>query len=249
VESPTFVAMAFDRLSPEGRALAHKGALAYLETARDNDFAGVFLVDNALEMIQTYTTDRAALRKAIDAAASRASASFRRQSDRCGRDRAATRTRARRPPPAPNRPVPRLAGRRAPAHAGAGCGAEPGRHQRAAVRADGHRMERSYESMMRDQQGYATTNALLALIDALGLLPGRKTVVFFAEGLAIPAAVQARFDSVIATANRANVSVYTVDAAGLRVQSEAAAAARQVRGIADMPTWTAPRWPTPAAAR
>ena len=82
------------------------------------------------------------------------------------------------------------------------------------------RMERSYETMMREEQGYATTNGLLALIESLSLLPGRKTVVFFAEGLAIPPAVQARFDSVVATANRANVSVYTVDSAGLRVHSE-----------------------------
>lgn len=95
-------------------------------------------------------------------------------------------------------------------------------------------MERSYEAMMRDQQGFATTNGLLALIDALGMLPGRKTVVFFAEGLAIPANVQARFDSVVATANRANVSVYTVDAAGLRVHSKASETARQVKALGEL---------------
>ena len=69
VSTPTFVALAFDRLSPEGRALAYKGAQAYLDTARDNDFAGVFVVDNSLQTIHTYTTDRASLKKAIDEAA------------------------------------------------------------------------------------------------------------------------------------------------------------------------------------
>jgi hypothetical protein len=44
-------------------------------------------------------------------------------------------------------------------------------------------------------------------------------VVFFSEGLAIPSNVQAQFRSVIHSANRANVSVYAMDAAGLRAQS------------------------------
>ena len=61
------------------------------------------------------------------------------------------------------------------------------------------------------------------------MLPGRKSVVFFAEGLALPEVVLPQFDSVVATANRANVSVYTVDAAGLRVHSKDAETGREVR--------------------
>ena len=40
-----------------------------------------------------------------------------------------------------------------------------------------------------------------------------------------------QFDSVVATANRANVSVYTIDAAGLRVHSKDAETGREVRAI------------------
>ena len=36
-------------------------------------------------------------------------------------------------------------------------------------------------------------------------IPGRKSVVFFSEGLSITSNVKARFTSVIAAANRANV--------------------------------------------
>jgi hypothetical protein len=50
-------------------------------------------------------------------------------------------------------------------------------------------------------------------------LPGRKGVLFFSEGISIPPNVQQHFRSVINAANRANVSVYTVDAAGLRAES------------------------------
>ena len=68
-----------------------------------------------------------------------------------------------------------------------------------------------------------------AVIEGLSVLPGRKSVVFFAEGLALPDAVLPQFDSVVVTANRANVSVYTVDAAGLRVHSKDAETGREVR--------------------
>jgi VWFA-related protein len=230
VETPTFVALVFDRLAPEGRALAHKGALTYLETARDTDFAGVFLVDSALGMIQTYTTDRAAVRKAIETVTSRATATFSREADRVPVFGVPD-VRASTPPTASaeergrDAAVDLLVREYGLAGAVAKLGGDLSTVVAAAMK---ERMERSYDAMMRDQQGLTTTNGLLAIVDALGLLPGRKTVVFFAEGLAIPANVQARFDSVVATANRANVSVYTIDAAGLRVHSTTAETSRHV---------------------
>jgi len=73
------------------------------------------------------------------------------------------------------------------------------------------------------------------VVQGLQRVPGRKTIVFFSEGMAIPDRVLAQFQAVIAAANRANVAVYTMDAAGLRTHSpteatrealEAAATAR-----------------------
>ena len=89
----------------------------------------------------------------------------------------------------------------------------------------------SWELIQRDQAGYATTNALLAVVNGLGVLPGRKSLVFFAEGLAIPDAVLPHFRNVVATANRANVSAYTIDSAGLRAHSSDAATGREVRAM------------------
>ena len=77
----------------------------------------------------------------------------------------------------------------------------------------------SFDSMERDQQGYATTHALMAVVNGLKPIPGRKTVVFFSEGMPITQQVEGRLRSVIASANRANVSVYAIDAGGLRVHS------------------------------
>jgi VWFA-related protein len=238
VSTPTIVALVFDRLSPEGRSLAWKGAQAYLDTAPANDFAGVFVVSNGLEVVHTYTSDRTALKKALEEAASRATANFNKKNDKNASrfgDRSA------------DTPITVGASERGPAQGstptnpggtasqvptpGQGTTASAGGFSDAALRRVADRMDRSYEAMMRDEQGYATTNALLALIDSLSLLPGRKTIVFFAEGLALPPAVMARFDSVVATANRANVSVYSVDSAGLRVHSDQMATAMNVNAL------------------
>ena len=236
VEAPTFVALVFERLTPEARALAHKGAMAYLETARPDDFAGVFAIDQALHTVQTYTTDRGALRKAIDDVSSRAGASFSRGNDRVrssarGDSSPSTPVTASAESPGPSDPKATATDLTPLPAAGQGQPASPGRFSEILLRRMEQRMERSYESLMRDQQGLTTINALMALIDSLGVLPGRKTAVFFAEGLAIPANVQARFDSVVAAANRANVSIYSVDAAGLRVHSDQREAAQNINRL------------------
>jgi hypothetical protein len=91
-----------------------------------------------------------------------------------------------------------------------------------------NRMLRSFDAMERDQQGFATTHGLLAVVNGLKAIPGRKTVVFFSEGIAIPANVQAQFRSVIASANRSNVSIYAVDAGGLRTDSGLSEAGKEL---------------------
>ena len=59
------------------------------------------------------------------------------------------------------------------------------------------------------------------MIEAMRRLPGRKSIVLFSEGVSIPPAVQRLFLGVIDAANRANVSIYTMDAAGLRANEHA----------------------------
>src|SRR4029079_17735305 len=86
--------------------------------------------------------------------------------------------------------------------------------------------------MARNQQGFATTDALHAVIGGLSQLPGRKSLVFFAEGLALPEAVMPQFQGLVAAANRANVSIYTIDSAGLRARSVEEAVRLTVNGVA-----------------
>jgi VWFA-related protein len=235
VETPTVVALVFDRLSPEGRVLAHKSALAYLDTSHTDDFAGVFLIDQSLQTIETFTNDRQKLRAALDDVAVRATSSFDAAGAKVytgsagdtGLGVSMTAGAEEHGPPVGATPTNADPTMRLPA----GMKSAP---VEVRVRMLANRMERSYEAMMHEQQGHATATALLVIADALGRLPGRKTVVFFAESLLIPAAVEAAFDSVIVTANRGNVSVYTVDAAGLRAHSEGAQTATQINALGEV---------------
>src|SRR5262249_24988519 len=81
-----------------------------------------------------------------------------------------------------------------------------------------------FEHLEQNQQGFATTDGLLAIINEMSRLPGRKAMIFFSEGVELPDTVMAHYRSVISNANKANVSVYSVDAAGLRAVSPDVAA-------------------------
>ena len=203
-------ALVFDRLSPEGRQLAVKAARAYVsEKDPLPSMMGVFGVDLAFTPYAPFTKDREALQKALDTVETRASATFgmdREQKARIESNAATTQQQAE-------------------SATGANQGAAGVDAQLAQMEAD---MMKGFETLERDEQGYASVNGLFAIIGAMRQLPGRKSVVLFSEGVAIPPAVHRLFLGVIDAANRANVSIYTMDAAGLRPESEQAKIRDQV---------------------
>ena len=75
-------------------------------------------------------------------------------------------------------------------------------------------MLQATEALERDQQGLATPNALLALVNGLGALPGRKAVVFFSYGLMLPGRDLDALRTIVSEANRKGVSFYAADGAG-----------------------------------
>ena len=210
---PIVTALVFDRLSPEARRLAVQAAQSYLGTNEQTPtYLGVFSIDLALYPHAPFTRNATVLREALAKVASGASASFnnpefqtqRRNAEQQGAMAAASQANA----VAVGGPG-----------ASAAMGGAPGDALLAQMQSQ---MIRDFDVMERDQQGYATTNGLFAIVSALGRLPGRKSLVLFSEGLALPPAVQRFFTGVIDAANRANVSIYTMDAAGLRATSEQA---------------------------
>jgi VWFA-related protein len=75
--------------------------------------------------------------------------------------------------------------------------------------------------MMNQVMGSYTMDQLQMLISGQAALPGRKTVLYLAEGLSVPAEMPERLQSVISSANRANVTFYTADCSGLNTANSA----------------------------
>ncbi|HEY0379796.1 MAG TPA: VWA domain-containing protein [Pyrinomonadaceae bacterium] len=219
------VALVFDRLSPDGRARARNAALSYVgDAVRPEDFIGVFGIDLSLSLFQPFTNNTQLVREAINRAASKVTSAY-------GSDREQINSLSERQTQLQSQ-APGLEGA---ASAGQGDAQSTGALAQNSIEQTFNQMTlntlETFERLERDQQGHATSDGLLAVINALGRLPGRKAVVFFSEGLAIPAAVESRFRSIISNANRANVSIYSVDAAGLRVLSADAEASRSLTAL------------------
>ena len=205
------VALVFERLSPEARATAHKAALGYLgRDDKSQALMAVFGIDLSLITHQGYTRDAARLRSAIDAAGGRGTALA--QSNA-----AAARAAGQRAEGAANSLSVLQGGGQAAAQA-AQAGAGAGAADAIAAQMEQRTLE-TFEALEREHQGLSTINALLAVVNGLRALPGRKSMVVFSEGFGTAANAQLRFRSLIDTANRANVSIYAMDAAGLRTTS------------------------------
>jgi len=225
-------ALVFDRLSPEARGLARKAGLAYAQEGMvSGGFTGVFGIDQALRTFQTFTDDAILVKDAVEHATGTAISSS-------GADAARVRANIERSGNLDQQIADSMSGVAAAGAARDNAGASE------AATAGGQamltqqfvemqtRMLQAYELLERDQEGHATINSLLAVISPMQRLPGRKTIIFFSEGLKLPPNVQQKFPAVINAANRANVSIYSIDAGGLRIESGTAEAAREINSIA-----------------
>ena len=208
---PGVTAIVFHGLSPEGRKRAVESAQAYLGQKEEmSNYVGIFGIDLSLVPLVPFTRNGYAVRQALNRMATGSSAGFNApemQQQRTNAENAAASATA--------------AANSATGAAGAGNSGNVGT---AAGDAKLAQMEASivsgFQAMERNQSGYIATDALVAIVRTLGRVPGRKSVVLFSEGLEIPTDVARLFSGVMDAANRANVSIYTIDAAGLRAQSE-----------------------------
>ena len=76
------------------------------------------------------------------------------------------------------------------------------------------------ENIERSQRGNGSLFGLFALARQQQRLAGRKAIVYFSEGLQVPNQLEPLYRSVVSEANRANLSIYSVDARGLRTTSD-----------------------------
>ena len=206
-------ALVFDHLSEEALGLAQKATLEYVPMTGESDVrVGVFATDPGIRVMHGYTTDRSVIRRAVSQIMPAGSSAAEQKTER--RDEIMARRRE-------------LQGEQltmaAATASGGGLAANGSRMAQAETELRLLEMERAmidgFDTLDRDHKGYDTTLALIQVIRSLAETPGRKSIVFFSEGLPVSPVLSARFDDLIDAANRSNVTVYAVDANGLRTSS------------------------------
>jgi len=199
------VTLIFDRLDQSERTATRRAALDLLNVNfPPNVYMAVFTLGNELQAIQGFTNKRDLLVQAVQRATSQPSSQFAADSDHMRQE------------------MELLLG---PNQAG---------KQDLVTR-----FEQSSFSDPRDQimarsllemisfsersemayGGRSTIWALLAAVRGQAQLPGRKAVIYFSEGFAIPQGAEEEFQAVISVANRNNLSFYPIDAQGLSSKS------------------------------
>ncbi len=202
----SLVTLVFDQLDQEGRRQAQRAADAFLEKGlRPNTFIAVFRVDQRLAMIQPFTNDRARLKQAIARATSGKSEGV--IDEKAALDQAMAELQR----------TASLDSTSGPGAASQG-GGFAARAQAQAL----SNMLRMAADLQRQQLGTTSLYPLIALVKGQQTLAGRKTMLYLTERLEVPPNLDAVFRSVISEANRANVSVYTIDARGLTTEQEMA---------------------------
>jgi VWFA-related protein len=197
------VGLVFDQLGPEAARNARAAALQLAgRTFPRGSVLAVFKIGQGLSVLQSFTEDRARLAPAIEKATT-------------GVDQARDPARGR---GYDNATEEAFAVAR---QAQAASGAQGAASAEAAMLAWQARMLRFSDRTTREAQGQASLQPLLAIARGLALVQGRKSLLYFSEGLAVPPAVEEAFRATVSAANRANVSVYSFDARGLRVRSPA----------------------------
>ena len=214
-EESATIAIVFDHLSSESLRLAQKASLDYVPLSGDSAAqVGVFATDPGVRVIQSFTTDRTRIRQGIERVMSAGTSVSEQRADRMDEllDRrreltADTRTAA-------------ASALTSTGAAMSGVASEIGaRETELQLLQTELNMIRSFDDLDRGHRGYDTSLALMAIVQGLSILPGRKTIILFSEGLPVTPALSAKLDSVIDAANRANVTAYAVDAKGLRAKS------------------------------
>jgi VWFA-related protein len=207
------VTLVFEGLDNDGKRFFRQTLDDMLKMAPEqNLYFSVFAIDQNLHCLQPFTNDHAELLKTVDKSAMWSFIQYSKQSEQIKSQLAntlsqgetdaqssATGDTAQPPPGGPT--------------AGGGQAA----WQMAKIQYD---MLQQADAADREYGARATIDALLAIVRAESELPGRKVILYFNPYLFIPEIAKEQYQYMISTANRGNVSFYTVDPKGLVTYSQ-----------------------------
>lgn len=184
------------------------GAVKYIkEQVKEGDAVALFAVTGGLQLLQPFTGDKEKLLAAVDKASAVSTSSkgveMRDIQETIARERDAA---------APlNEADPEFGGTQGATSQGAVEGVMAAMIAR--------RVAEEYvslRSVLGLQQARPILAALAAICEAQRTVPGKKTLVLFSEGFVSPEVLDWQVQSTIDIANRADVAIYIIDAAGLK---------------------------------
>jgi VWFA-related protein len=201
------VTLVFEGLDGEGKRFFRQALKDVLDMAPEqNLYFSVLTVDQKLHVIQPFTADHAALLKSVDRSMMWSFVQYETQSTEVKQSLKQA-----------------LSGDEPQLQSSGSGGASPAQvqslvnYRMAKMQYD---MLQAAEAADRQSNARATIDALMALVRAQSQLPGRKVVLYFNPYLFVPEIIKEQYDSLISTANRSNVSFYTVDPKGLVTWSQ-----------------------------
>src|SRR3954470_11521199 len=214
------VTLVFERLSPEGRRFARQAAQDLLRASPpQNVFYAVMTIDPRLSVLQQFTADTQLLRKAADRATSGLYTEFAADSERIKQQLA---QQVAAPPD----------GRTTAQQIQEQMDANPRDPAQAMMAQAMLNMLQFNQTLEASEAARSSIFSLLAMVRGQAALPGRKTILYFTEGLRIPTNLDTAFQSVISYANRANVTFYSIDARGLLSRGDNSSAMDELRQAA-----------------
>ncbi len=211
--TPAATALVFDALSADAVAMCQKAATHYLPLSGAlGARVGVFTTEPIVRALQTYTDDPTLVRRAVQRVQPTSTIPKEAQQEQIDA------LRERRTQLDALQATTETVQAGGPGGLGTAGSIGQLEQERRLVRSQ-LQMVQAFDTLDRDHRGYGTTAALYAVVRSLVEMPGRKTVVFFSEGLPASPTLHTQLQSVIETANRFNVTVYAIDANGLRAVS------------------------------
>ena len=232
VRELNFVSVVFAQIAPLNLQFAHEAVLEFLKSnTLPNTYVTVYRLDRSLQVVQPYTADNAALVKAVDAAAKGVNTGSELSNSASVASALQTTVQANvanilaAPLVSPQQaqtaenlildPVPAIvidplwarnaASQDASLALGSALVAQ-------AQIANGLRFSESLSN------GMDAMDALRELVQVQSKLPGRKVVLYLADGLTLPMDRRDVVNSVISYANQMEVAFYTVDTRGLSTE-------------------------------
>jgi len=227
------VTLCFDALGdPTQRKTARTAAIDLVKGEQgSNVFYSVVVIDTRLLVLQQFTSDKDALTKAInDATGGYSAARLLPDSNRIKSDlRRYLNGQAVNGADQPNTTVTAATQTATAAlPAGGAGGAAAVQAKLVSVMLDMLRMDAAIAS----QDARLDLNAMESLVHGLQAMPGRKSVLYFTAGMNVTPELDTMFHNLTSMANRANVTIYSVDCRGVMTWAQNSGATDQLNGAA-----------------